>query len=174
MTDWVWGIDTGPRVGAIAVIELDTGRQHTNVVTWPTPLKLREGTRWLAGMRDAWTRFVTVMASDFPPLTIAVEMPSTHNNPDVSLAAGATLSAVAGVLMLPEPWRIAVGTWKRVAVGHGNASKTQVLAWAHRNGLRLDARQDEADALAIAWAARIEMYGDGPTPVQSSILRIAA
>lgn len=50
---------------------------------------------------------------------------------------------------------IPIGTWKQAAVGKGNASKDDVMAWAKAAGITIDhpATFDEADAIGIYNAA---------------------
>jgi Holliday junction resolvasome RuvABC endonuclease subunit len=49
---------------------------------------------------------------------------------------------------------VAVPTWKKEAMGKGNARKPEIMAWARANGYR-GALQDAADAWGIATAALV-------------------
>lgn len=50
---------------------------------------------------------------------------------------------------------IPVGTWKKTALGKGNAKKDEILAWAKASGITVDhpTTFDEADAVGIYNAA---------------------
>jgi Holliday junction resolvasome RuvABC endonuclease subunit len=69
----------------------------------------------------------------------------------------AAQEAFPGAVVLDMPTQ----SWKRDSVGHGNASKAEVLEHAHGLGL-IGNDQDVADALAMAqagfesWARRTE------------------
>ena len=54
---------------------------------------------------------------------------------------------------------INVSSWKATALGNGRASKEDVMAWASEQAGRDIATQDEADALAIAYAGFLREQG---------------
>lgn len=88
-----------------------------------------------------------------PARLVLVEQPFGRNVPPVSyLAMGAIMMAATRVTDAPvQP--IPPPTWKLRALGKGNASKDDVLAWARQQGYG-GALFDEADAMGIAEAAR--------------------
>ena len=54
-------------------------------------------------------------------------------------------------------WYLTPGTWKKTAVGAGNATKDQVRDWAWTTHKVERSEQDALDALAIAHAAAIQL-----------------
>lgn len=158
---WAWGVDSSSTVAGLAVINIWTGGFQTQT------LRFRRRKEWDEAEKAAcvfyeWRRFADAMRQHFPPATICMERPTgRHPEPMVNMAAGVTLVALNE--RGPVPWLIPVGSWKKQAVGHGNASKQQVIAWAIRHGAPPSISEHEADALGIAQAARLAFDKNPPS-----------
>lgn len=99
------------------------------------------------------------------PGYILVEQPGgEHRNYPLFYAVGVTIAALAAAVPGVEVGIVPPATWKKAACGKGDIYKPKatmraagavygVLAWAHENGYS-GSSWDEADALAIAEAAR--------------------
>lgn len=154
----VWGIDCSTKRIAFAT---STGRSGT--ITWPA--KLRDGARLFAARTAMW-EFAREFAETDPPIYVWVEQPAGKPRPHPSLIemVGVTKEAVYGVLstLYPFPVTVAevpVASWKKHGIGHGNADKDAVMAWAQTVGD--PANQDEADALGIAYGGLAMMGSQG-------------
>lgn len=66
--------------------------------------------------------------------------------------AGVTLEAASAFNLDAVVMEMTTGEWKRESVGHGNATKLEVMTHALNRGLPVNHDQDLADALCIAEA----------------------
>lgn len=83
-----------------------------------------------------------------------VEVPFTpHQNQALMGIAAVTLEAVQAAMPYAAVLDLNTGTWKRDAVGFGNASKEQVARWATGLGYE-GGDQDVCDAIGVAVCAR--------------------
>ena len=149
----VWAVD--PAMSRLAFAFADLATDTIAVETLITHTDAREGER--LGLLDRRVRiYARVAASAYPPACVWVEQPSGRfPAPQLTYAVGVLQAALYETLACPV-WTIPSSAWKKRSVGVGNASKAQVAAWVE--GLRIDvSSQDEADAVAIAWAGR-EMF----------------
>ncbi len=161
--DWVWGIDVAVERVDVGLVAAD-GRWQTNSTVLPKRLS---GSLRLATLFHQTRTFASALAEHFPPLIVYVENPTGRfPNPPLMMAAGIIRTAIYDGLhqLYAHPVdveMIAVKDWKKVALGYGNSSKEQVLAWARQLGY--EGTQDGADALGIATAAALECnVGSGP------------
>ena len=69
----------------------------------------------------------------------------------VLAAIGVVAPAATEVLMLPPQ------SWKSRSVGHGRASKLEVLEWAKREHGYTGSLEDEADAIGVTIAAPVKL-----------------
>lgn len=147
-----WGVDVSTRRIAIGAIDM-TGAVHA--VSRDVPQD-RRGARRLVEVRRAAQTAGWHLSQDFggQPSAILVEDPTFggRTNPPLIQAFGVVLEAMAFDYLCPV-LEIPVGTWKREALGKGNASKDDIWAEAMRLGIE-PANQDEADAICIAVAAQ--------------------
>ncbi len=146
---FVWGID--PALSRLAFAFAEVGSERVEVEMLHTGCDATEGER--LGLLDRQVRIVArQFAGSFPPVVVWVEQPSGRfRNLPLTYAVGVVQAAVFEVVGCPV-WTIPSGAWKRRTVGVGNATKAQVMAWSER--LAVVDGQDEADAVAIAWAGR--------------------
>lgn len=149
---YVAGIDFDTHAVHVVLLELDSDRaQH-----------------WCAAIAkggdafDRTRRIRDVMPSrgywdDEGVVAIGIERPmgfrSALGSHTLLRAQGAILACLPSATLVHE---LAPQEWKRDSLGKGNASKTEVLHWAHEHWLPMRDRmgQDEADAFCIAWAIR--------------------
>jgi Holliday junction resolvasome RuvABC endonuclease subunit len=83
-----------------------------------------------------------------------VEVPFTpHQNQALMGLAAVSLEAVQAAMPYAVVLDLNTGTWKKDTVGHGNATKDQVAAWALGLGYDGD-DQDVCDAIGVAVCAR--------------------
>lgn len=151
MSEYVWAID--PQVGhlAFAFAPLDGG--PIEVETLRTACDAREGERLflLAQRVGIFARHATDI---YPAACVWIEQPSgTFIKPQLYYTVGVVQAVVFEQTGMAPVWSIPSGTWKKNALGYGNASKEQVAAWVERAGGSF-ASQDEADAYAMACAGR--------------------
>lgn len=146
---FVWGIDPAVSRVAFAFAPADGG--PITVETLTTASDATEGER--LGLLDRQVRiFARQRATAFPPTVCWVEQPSGRfRNLTLAYAVGVIQAALFETVGVPV-WTIPSSTWKQRAVGVGNATKAQVMAWAERV-VTVDG-QDEADAVGIAYAGR--------------------
>lgn len=170
-TAW-WGVDPSSRGLSIAWATCDddgTVRRGVRSAMWPQDL---HGGRLLATVyREARDlAYLIALKPDARPGVILVEQPSgAQPNPVLSYAVGVAQAAIyEGALnatgVVPHIETCTSSWWKKRACGNGAIRKPKrradgeygVLAWAHLNGYP-GTSWDEADALAIAEAARREI-----------------
>jgi Holliday junction resolvasome RuvABC endonuclease subunit len=148
---WIWGIDPGINRCAFACAH--AGSPWIDVETLTTSSNATEGER--LGLLDRQLRiYGRQLAGRCPPAVIWVEQPSGRfQKPQLLYAVGVVQAALYEALEVPV-FSIPSSKWKRWSVGVGNASKEQVRAWAERTTQGEVDDQDEADAIAIAYAGR--------------------
>jgi Holliday junction resolvasome RuvABC endonuclease subunit len=146
---YVWAVD--PALSRLAIAFAALGSERIEVETLVTANDATEGER--LGLLDRQVRIAArQLAGDYPPAVVWVEQPSGRfRNLQLSYAVGVLQAALSETLSCPV-WTIPSSAWKVRTVGVGNATKQQVMAWAERHAT-IDG-QDEADAVAIAWAGR--------------------
>lgn len=168
-TAW-WGVDVSTKRVSIGWVDAALNR-GVRTVSFPA---LDGGRRFATIYAD-----VGLLVNDLrgvlgapSPGVVLVEQPAAFGRPvepNLQYAVGATLGGVyAALAARDEACRVEtvpVGHWKRLATGKGNLKKPNrrkgdtfeygVLTWARRHGYA-GALDDEADALAIAEAARRE------------------
>lgn len=169
-----------------SVIGVDPSIDHPAVAVWPSgetwQLRVKgRGSERLMALSDAvgnWTR------DNYPDdlLAIFIERPTGRfPNPSLAQANGviqvSMLSACEYLFDYPVScWEMSPGEWKRRAIGKGNAKKLEVAEWAIRTW---DAHptyphqtheftQDEADALAIAYAGSQALREGATTRVETA------
>lgn len=90
----------------------------------------------------------------YAPEVIWVEQPSGgHVVPQLWYAAGVIQAALFEATSVPV-WSLPSGTWKKTAVGKGNARKEEIAEWAEGAGFSFES-EHEADAIGIAFAGRM-------------------
>jgi Holliday junction resolvasome RuvABC endonuclease subunit len=147
---YVWGID--PAVSRLAFAFADLDGERVEVETLHVGNDATEGER--LGLLDRQVRICArQLAGTYPPVAVWVEQPSGRfRNLTLTYAVGVLQAALFETLAVPV-WTIPSSAWKLRTVGVGNAAKAQVMTWAERVAT-VDG-QDEADAVAIAWAGRL-------------------
>jgi Holliday junction resolvasome RuvABC endonuclease subunit len=159
----VWGIDPSTKRISVAVIEpddypADESRLHVHTLSLPTGHFARR----LAGALDYLLQWLPQLISRYgAPVCVLVEEPfggtgQTQVHPSSNRTLGVLLAALS--TCLPHSTAIELcgpGSWKARSVGHGRASKDDVMAWAIAACGYAGDLQDEADALGVAWAAAL-------------------
>lgn len=154
MSDYFWGVDVSTRAVSIAWAGLVSG-----VSTIEFPVSPGKDARRLSIIRERVLLHADAIAADTPPVFVWVEQASGRfNAPSLVYAVGVVQEAIYSALvgLYDNPVQVETvpsGTWKKVALGFGNAEKDEVFHWARKSGY-MGTSQDEADALAIAEAAR--------------------
>lgn len=148
--EFVWAVDPALSRHAFAFAPTDGGQ--VQVETLITASDARDGER--LGQLDRQLRiFARQRTGEYPPAVVWVAQASGRfPNPQLAYAVGIVQCALFASLGCPV-WTIPSGTWKKRTAGVGNATKAQVAAWVERQGVDV-ASQDEADAVAIAYAGR--------------------
>lgn len=156
--DWCWGVDVATDHIAIGALSM-----HTDCRAWTITIpQVSRGARRLTELRAALrTNLSEIGAGGLTtgqpawawPTAVVVEMPLIVR-PDFRLlgSTAVTMEVIQAcrdcpVLELPTT------SWKLDVLGHGNASKDEIAAFAERLGYT-GTSQDEADAVCIAHAAR--------------------
>lgn len=103
--------------------------------------------------------FAVQLASRFPVAQVSVESPAMNpkggSEPILEYATGVVVASLSCTLRVPV-WMVPVARWKARALGKGNASKAEALAWARGEfGARIE---DEADAAGVCRAARLTVW----------------
>lgn len=149
MSSWVWGVDPSTVRLAVGLAGADGLEVRSTDFTRMEP---RTGER-LRAVHDETFGIAFRLRREFPPCAIFVEQPfayGRHVEPELFYAVGVIQAALAPFAPVQT---VAVSTWKKRSVGKGTATKLDVFRWAEQHGYRGNS-QDEADALAIAWAGR--------------------
>jgi Holliday junction resolvasome RuvABC endonuclease subunit len=119
---YAWGIDCGSLRVGLGLVDMDTGEIHSGPLT--------------SGARGLWSppsrsslchelspELLRHRRVDFPPATIAFEMPTgKHRNPSLVMHTGVIVLAAAQATGL-HPWKAGVTEWKKVVQGHGQARR---------------------------------------------------
>lgn len=148
--DYVWSVDVAMTKLAFGFAAL--GWESVEVECLYTGDEHRDGRR--LGLIDRQVRiYADQVRCVFPPVTVFVEQPSgKFIKPPLYYAVGVVQAALFETLDV-EVITITSGEWKKATVGVGNATKAQVGAWVRKHDPDIF-DQDQADAYAIAWAAR--------------------
>ncbi len=150
----VWGFDVSTRRISMGILSPDgTMAWRTLSIEQDVPHRrlghaLREVIPWLR--------------TPEPPALVGVEQPfgasMSRVDPQsfymvgiVLAAIGVVAPAATEVLMLPPQ------SWKSRSVGHGRASKLEVLEWARRERGYTGSLEDEADAIGVTVAAPVKL-----------------
>lgn len=155
VTAAVWGIDPSTKRIAVGLV-LPEHRMRVHTLSLPTGnLAYR-----LAGMHRDLMDWLPKLARHYGmPAHVLVEEPMgktmSQVHPNSQRAVGVLLAALGGTLACPIELCVP-GTWKARSVGHGRASKDDVMAWAISACGYAGALQDEADALGVAWTAALQ------------------
>jgi Holliday junction resolvasome RuvABC endonuclease subunit len=152
MSHRIAGIDVSTRTIAIAI--LDNGKMRTlEVSLGDSPVRRLSRATELGYM---WIGSTTVVVPEDPPM---VKNSATHRA--LCEVLGAFLSGCEHAAWVHPG--MPVNSWKKASVGRGNASKTEVDAWARATyRVPLSASQNVCDAIGIAhagaawWASREE------------------
>lgn len=156
MKDWVWGIDVSTKQADVCALNTD-GRWYIDTWSWPPS----GGPERLSLIWQEVAHGAEKFAEGHPPTMVYVELPTgSHPSPPLMMAAGAVAGATHLALcdLYEHPVSVhfvAVSAWKKHAIGHGNASKDQVMRWARSRGY--EGSQDGADALAIATYSALDL-----------------
>lgn len=157
-----WGVD--PSTQRVSIGYVTSGQSGVRTRSFRTDLRDGERLWHIYAETFGLCRELHALA---PARFVLVEQPFAFGKPVppvsyMAMAAimlAATRATGARVAPCAPP-----GKWKKLALGdgHGNATKEQVMAWAHANGYNGDV-QDEADALGIAHAAHAISSGTSAT-----------
>jgi Holliday junction resolvasome RuvABC endonuclease subunit len=149
-SSFVWGVDVAVSHLEFAFADLDS--DEIAVESLITRTEAREGER--LGSIDRQVRtYAKQLAGRYRPHVVWVEQPAgKFIEPQLFYVVGVLQAALWDTLQCPV-WTIPPGAWKKLSAGFGNASKAQVSAWCERQRYSFDG-QDQADALAIAFAGR--------------------
>lgn len=142
----VWGADVSTKGMALAIV----GGENPLTLTIPFADKAR-GAKRLADAHVRLHQWLPDYLRWGDPDAVFVEQPF-GKFPKASLEqmVGVVLCAFGQVVSAPVV-ELPVARWKALSVGKGNATKAEVLDWAHSLGYR-GASEDEADALGVAVA----------------------
>ena len=150
----VWGIDPSTKRISLALI-LPEHQVRVHTLSLPTGnLAYR-----LAGMHTALMDWLPKLTRHYGmPGFALVEEPMgasmSRVHPNSQRAVGVLLGALGATLACPIDLCVP-GTWKARSVGHGRASKDDVMQWAISACGYAGTLQDECDALGVAWAAAL-------------------
>jgi Holliday junction resolvasome RuvABC endonuclease subunit len=161
----VWGIDPSTkRVSVGLVLPGHQIRVHT--LSMPTGHFARRLAHGHAALCDWLPRLINHYGA---PASILIEEPfggvgQNQVHPSSNRSLGVLLAALSWALPHTDLDLIGPGTWKARSVGHGRASKDDVMSWAIAACGYAGSLQDEADALGIAWAAALSASAAPPRP----------
>lgn len=146
------GVDVSTKKLAFAGIS-DDGQIHTAV----RPIQDARGARRLNHVRAQTMAMTYDRIFDYKieaVESVAVEIPWAGSRSSFALlsVAAVTLEAVQALCPYAVVMELTTGEWKRESVGHGNATKLEVMTHALNRGLPVNHDQDLADALCIAEA----------------------
>lgn len=152
-----WGIDPSTLRASVGIVRPVDGAVERRVVTH----SFAQGPARLSLINSDIRDLVAMLAASYPPGFVLVEQPFAKQvEPQLYYAIGALLVGLYDGLhraldVVPKIEVVGPSTWKARALGqgHGHAKKPEVMEWAQANGYE-GALQDEADAFAIAEAAR--------------------
>jgi Holliday junction resolvasome RuvABC endonuclease subunit len=144
---YAWGIDCGSLRVGLGLVDMDTGEIESFAYEWRKgPM---EPARSLALCHEYLLDFFGFDGDDYPPATIAFEMPTgKHRNPSLVMHTGVIVLAAAQATGL-HPWKAGVTEWKKVVQGHGQATKDSLIPWCASLGHVTD-DVDRAAGVAIA------------------------
>lgn len=153
----VWGFDVSTRRismgilqtdGSVAVrtLSLEQGKPHQRLA-----FALRELIPWLRTPAMAAAPMLVAVEQPFGSSMSRVDPQSFYMVGIVLAAIGVVAPAGTEVLMLPPQ------SWKARSVGHGRASKLDVLEWAKREHGYAGSLEDEADAIGVTIAAPVKL-----------------
>lgn len=149
------GIDPGTNCGW-AVLDQDGNRLDSGV--WSLKSKRLEG----GGMRYLRAqRRVLALLDEHGPCVLAFEEVKRHAGTQAAHVYGglvAVLQAACEARSVPYQG-VGVGTVKKLATGKGNAGKQAMVDAACEQWDHVCERDDEADALWIAEALRVQLMG---------------
>lgn len=153
----VWGIDPSTRrISCGLILPYHGPRVHT--LSMPTG---HFAHRLAAGDVELRAWLPRLIATYGKPSCVLIEEPMGRTmqqvHPSSQRALGVLLAAVAWALPRTDIDLCVPTTWKARAIGHGHASKEQVLDWSRTHCQYAGSLQDEADALAIAWTAALRL-----------------
>lgn len=153
---WAWGVVLDGRELRFAALPL-AHRDEPRVTITRCRVDVESGSV-LRDAAGAVTRVVRDHGPLAPPAVAWVARP-VDDRPALMCAAGAAILRLAE--LTPAVVRLArASTWKRAAVGWGNATAAQVREWAA--GRAPTAPCEAADAVAVATAAALTVTGALP------------
>jgi Holliday junction resolvasome RuvABC endonuclease subunit len=157
VTQPVWGIDPSTKRISVGLV-LPDHRMRVHTLSMPTGHFARR----LAQGHQELVRWLPQLALHYgEPALVLVEEPMgktmSQVHPSSQRAVGVLLAALAWSLPRSDINLCVPGTWKARSVGHGRASKDDVMGWAIAACGYSGSLQDEADALGIAWAAALRL-----------------
>jgi Holliday junction resolvasome RuvABC endonuclease subunit len=163
MASWVWGCDPSSKHVAFAALERDGDRREFFQLDVLHQLGTSRAEK-LWNIAQALPAFIIPHAKQCPPMCVYVEVPAGRPNPTLTGAYGVIIAALWGTLsaLYQHPvsvWSIDSRTWKKAAIGKGNASKEVIHAWARAEGVDHPSG-DILDAFGIATAGLLELGGN--------------
>lgn len=124
--------------------------------------KEHRGARW-----DNFEKFLSELIINHNPQVLAYERVRRHVGVTAAHVYGGLLAGIErfefkrladdvprGTLFHPEIVPVEISTWRKAAVGRGDAKKADVEKWAKKRFRYTPSSDDEAEALAIAEAVR--------------------
>jgi Holliday junction resolvasome RuvABC endonuclease subunit len=149
---YAWGIDCGSLRVGLGLVDMDTGEIHSAAYEWrKRPLAPAQS---LVACHNHLSGFLALDAAEFPPATIAFEMPTgRHRNPSLVMHTGVIVLAAAQATGL-HPWKAGVTEWKKIVQGHGQATKNSLIPWCASLGHVTDDVDRAAGVAIAAFAAR--------------------
>ena len=134
--------------------------------------ELQETIKWISPIKDFDSRFVGfltdfyeelgIIIERYKPLWVAVEAPIFIQNPRTTMQIASVVYATKFICALRKLGCQLVQnkTWKKYTVGKGNASKSDILAYANIFWQTAFSEQDWADAACVALWYRNEITGE--------------
>lgn len=147
MSGWIWGVD--PKTTRIALCcvrgeeRVVTSRDYT--------VKTRNTGKRLYGVHTETKNLGMAWAASNRPEAIYVESPVQYGRTGEAMNFFATGVIISALAFYAPVYTIAPSSWKKVAIGQGDATKARIVHWARELGLN-PSNQDEADAVGIAVA----------------------
>lgn len=117
---WVWGVDVSTKRLGFGFVNLLTHEVACHLTLLPELTAL-------APKQDAIIAVLPWMRREYPPATIAVEVPmGTHHKRGLDHVEAVTLLTLERSMPDTPPWPMNISTWKRYLLGNGNASQEEL------------------------------------------------
>jgi Holliday junction resolvasome RuvABC endonuclease subunit len=148
MDKYYLGLDCSSKAVHGSIINHDGVLQET--IKWTSPIKDFDA-RFVAFLTNFYEE-LGIIVERYPSLWVAVEAPIFIQNPRTTMQIASVVYATKFICSLHGLNSILVQnkTWKKVTVGNGNATKSDILEYANKLWDTQFAEQDWADAACVA------------------------